>query len=251
MGKIILLGVLVAVVLGIAIMPYMKWLLLLLVFKVIIELIIKFRASSSGKFKIGNPVKGARMCVAKAGSRIEQGFETPKVPLGKVMFLVLGVFVILVAGKGLLDMLIGFFDEFKYILIVIVLLLALVLISKAKNGRPITLRKVARRINRKPSMSRYEDDCNYNRYEEEYYDEYEHSRKPREKYYGEPREKYYGKPRDEHYSEPREEQYDDICLRCRHSRTCDEQRRRNCSELNGRYNREDSRQSRSRRMEYM
>lgn len=261
MNKLIILGVIVGIVLFIGIMPYIKWIFLLFALKLVIELILKFRSKTKTKeMKVPNPVKGARMCVEKVGNRLEQGFDTPKVPLGKMVFMCLGILVLLTVGKGLFEMITSFFEHFKYILIVILLLLAVILVSRARSARPITVQKVIRRVNSKLGnrgkdneyTEQYEEDNKYSDSENVYEDIYED-----EDVYGDRNRRYTTQAMN---TERYDNNVEDTCIRCRYIRSCNEERRRICNGLENsyRYNDKDNsrlesneRKSRSKRMEYM
>lgn len=277
MNKLIILGLIVGIVVFIGVMPYIKWIFLLFALKLIVELIFKFRSKTKTKeMKVLNPIKGARMCFEKASNRLEQGFDTPKVPLGKIILMCLGVLILLIVGKGLFEMITSFLEHFKYILIAMLLLLAIILFSRARSARPITVQKVVRRINYKlghtgivtrhnEQYEEYGEDNKYSDSENIYEDVYEDEYKNRYYDYIDNNYQQYREPRNRRYTTQamNTERFDNnmehSCIKCRYYRNCNEEKRRVCNELannykynnNERKSRSNERESRSKRMEYM
>ncbi|GAA0101447.1 hypothetical protein UT300012_21620 [Paraclostridium bifermentans] len=147
------LGVKIAGILGVVFIfilgfKYIKWILIILGFKLLLELFWKgYKNKQPSKLNL-NPrdmVERMRLGAVRGGERFAEGVEVPKPSVSKLMLFILGGVILLIGGSFIFKLISAIFSKLKFLIIIIVALIVLLLISRAKKGRPVTLSKVARR----------------------------------------------------------------------------------------------------------
>lgn len=146
------LGIKLAGFVGVAIIlllgfKYIKWILILLGLKLLLEVFwkgYKNRKPTNIRFNPGEIVQKMRLGAVRGGERFAEGVDVPRPAMSKVMLFAVGGLVLIIGGVIIFKALSGIFKLLKPILLILVVVLIFMLVAKAKRGRPVTLSKVAR-----------------------------------------------------------------------------------------------------------
>lgn len=220
------LGIKIAGIVGVAVIvllgfKYLKWILVLLGLKLLLEVFwkgYKNRKPSNFRFNPAELVEKMRLGAVRGGERFAEGVEVPRPSMSKIMMFAIGGLVLLVFGVVIFKALSGLFKLLKPLLILGVILLVFLLVAKAKRGRPVTMSKVARHARnfskkKAPDMEGYQNIQGYDMgdmYGDDYREPYSNRRET------------YRDPYREPYRESYRDQYREPRNNCKYGRDCRE-----------------------------